>query len=73
VQIFSKELKIDSFSIYREYLQLPRSLLPILLPAEYFREYRILAFLFLLLNQRATVEKVKFWLIEKLEKYMPKS
>lgn len=27
---------------------------------------------FLPLNQRATVEKVKFWLIEKLEKYMPK-
>ena len=28
---------------------------------------------FLPLNQRATVEKVKFWLIEKLEKYLPKS
>jgi len=27
---------------------------------------------FLPLNQRATIEKVKFWLIEKLEKYMPK-
>jgi len=27
---------------------------------------------FLPLNQRATVEKVKFWLIEKLEKYMLK-
>ena len=27
---------------------------------------------FLPLNQRATVEKVKFWLIEKLEKYIIK-
>lgn len=67
VQIFSKELKIDTFSVYREYLQL--------LFLKYFYDLKEsnqvyfkggTAIKFLPLNQRTTVAKIKIWLIEKL-------